>query len=76
MRFISAKTGRYRHVPRLPFPAGVGIALRYALDHSHAGDFSRITLKVGNSLLARAYVSANGTALAPAGAWTFPGVTP
>jgi len=47
-----------------------GIALRYALDHSRTGDFSRITLKVGNSLLARAYVSDNGT-LAPAGAWTF-----
>ena len=47
-----------------------GIALRYALDHSRAGDFSRITLKIGNSLLARAYVSDNGT-LAPAGAWTF-----
>jgi hypothetical protein len=51
-------------------PPGPGIALRYMLDHSHTGDFSRITLKVGNSLLARAYVSKNGT-LAPAGAWTF-----
>lgn len=49
---------------------GPGIALRYMLDHSRTGDFSRITLKVGNSLLARAYVSDNGT-LAPAGAWTF-----
>lgn len=52
-----------------PQPAS-GVALRYVLDHSRTGDFSRITLKVGNSLLARAYVSDNGT-LAPAGAWTF-----
>jgi hypothetical protein len=47
-----------------------GSELSYVLDHSRTGDFSRITLKVGNSLLARAYVSDNGT-LAPAGAWTF-----
>jgi hypothetical protein len=57
--------------PAVPAPQPApGIALRYALDHSRTGDFSRITLKVGNSLLARAYVSGNGT-LAPAGAWTF-----
>jgi hypothetical protein len=48
----------------------LGIALRYVLDHSPAGDFSRITLKVGNSLLARAYIAVDGM-LAPAGAWTY-----
>jgi type IV secretion system protein TrbH len=57
--------------PVVPAPQPApGIALRYALDHSRTGELSRITLKIGNSLLARAYVSDNGS-LAPAGAWTF-----
>ncbi|MEP6606538.1 MAG: hypothetical protein ABJA60_10545 [Nitrosospira sp.] len=47
-----------------------GIALRYALDYSPTEDLSRITLKVGNSLLARAYITVDGT-IAPAGAWTY-----
>ncbi len=52
------------------FPPAPGIALRYVLDHSSTGDLSRITLKVGNSLLARAYLAIDGT-IAPAGAWTY-----
>lgn len=44
--------------------------LRYVLDHSPTGDLSRITLKVGNSLLARAYLAIDGK-IAPAGAWTY-----
>ncbi|SEP42616.1 hypothetical protein [Nitrosovibrio sp. Nv6] len=47
-----------------------GIELHYAIDHSPAADFSRITVKIGHAMLARAYVGDNGT-VAPAGAWTF-----
>lgn len=47
-----------------------GIELRYVLDHSGTAELSRITLKIGGSLLARAYLADNG-AIAPAGAWTF-----
>ena len=53
-----------------PVPPMLGIRLRYVLDHSPTGDLSRITLKVGNSLLARAYIAVDGT-IAPAGAWTY-----
>lgn len=56
--------------PPAPTEKLPGIPLRYVLDHSVAADLSRITLKIGDSLLARAYVNDNG-AIAPAGAWTF-----
>lgn len=51
-------------------PDKTGIELRYAIDHAPAADFSRITVKIGHALLARAYIGDNGT-IAPAGAWTF-----
>ena len=47
-----------------------GIELRYVLDHAPAADFSRVTLKIGRAVLARAYLSHHG-AIAPAGAWTY-----
>ena len=56
-------------VPPSSDPAS-GFELRYVLDHSRTADFSRITLKIGDSLLARAYLNENGV-IAPAGAWTF-----
>lgn len=67
--------------PRKPAPAAkpsapsgpdaaTGLELRYVLDHAGTVDFSRITVKIGDSVLARAYLADNG-AIAPAGAWTF-----
>lgn len=58
------------NIPAQSLPNNLGIDLRYMLDHSRTGDFSRITLQVGNSLLARAYLPDNGV-MAPAGAWTY-----
>ena len=59
---------------KTPAPSGsnaaTGIELRYVLDHSGTAEFSRITLEIGDSLLARAYLNENGV-IAPAGAWTF-----
>ncbi|WP_143002913.1 hypothetical protein [Nitrosospira sp. Nsp1] len=40
------------------------------LVHSSAADFSRITLKVGDYLLTRAYLTNNGS-IAPVGALVF-----
>lgn len=57
-----------------PAPSGsdaaTGIELSYVLDHAATAEFSRITVKIGGSVLARAYLADNG-AIAPAGAWTF-----
>lgn len=57
-------------MPRVPAWRSPGIELRYVLVHSRAPDFSRITLKIGNSLLARAYLTDN-VSIAPAGVWIF-----
>jgi hypothetical protein len=61
-----------------PSPAGRGGAapapsmsvfpLRYVLDRAADGDLYRVTLLVGDQLLARAYLAQHG-AVHPAGAW-------
>ena len=50
-----------------------GYELRYRIDH-HADAFSRVTVRIGAAVLARAYI-ANGNAdvIVPAGAWTYRG---
>lgn len=59
----------------VPVAAAPGIELRYLLDPPHAGSISRITIRIGGAVLARAYLtdSHNPGAAAPAGAWTYRG---
>jgi hypothetical protein len=56
-------------------PAAHGLELRYLLDPARAGMFSRVTMKRGDAVLARAYlVDGNDPGAAvPAGAWTYRG---
>jgi hypothetical protein len=56
-----------------PAAAAPGLELRYLLDPARAGRFSRVTVRIGGAVLARAYlVDANDPgAAAPAGAWTY-----
>jgi hypothetical protein len=58
-----------------PASASPGIELRYLLDPARAGMFSRVTVRVGGAVLARAYlVDGNDPgATVPAGAWTYRG---
>jgi hypothetical protein len=56
-------------------PAAPGLELRYLLDPARAGMFSRVTVRIGDAVLARAYlVDGNDPGAAvPAGAWTYRG---
>jgi hypothetical protein len=56
-----------------PVAAAPGLELRYLLDPARAGMFSRVTVRIGGAVLARAYlVDGNDpSAAAPAGAWTY-----
>lgn len=70
-----ARPIRQSLLPRRPKCPGyllafAGIELLYMLVHSSAADFSRITLKVGDYLLTRAYLTNNGS-IAPVGALVF-----
>lgn len=58
-----------------PSRVAPGLELRYQLDPAQAGAFSRITVRIGSAVLARAYLSDAGEsgAVAPAGAWTYRG---
>jgi hypothetical protein len=58
-----------------PIAAAPGLELRYLLDPARAGMFSRVTVRIGGAVLARAYlVVGNDTGAAvPAGAWTYRG---
>lgn len=68
--------------PRLDIPAeqqnkphrAPGLELRYQLDAAQPDAFSRITVRIGNAVLGRAYLSqGDGGTVAPAGAWTYLG---
>lgn len=56
-------------------PAAPALELRYLLDPGRAGMFSRVTVRIGGAVLARAYlVDGNDPGAAvPAGAWTYRG---
>lgn len=58
-----------------PSRVAPGLELRYQLDAAQGGAFSRITVKIGSAVLARANLSDAGEsgAVAPAGAWTYRG---
>lgn len=55
--------------------AAPGVELRYMLDRAQVGAFSRITVRIGGAVLARAYLADNNDpgAVVPAGAWTYRG---
>lgn len=55
-----------------PSRAAPGLELRYQLDQAQAGAFSRITVRIGSAVLARAYVpDVDERGAAPVGAWTY-----
>ena len=55
-----------------PFHPTPGLELRYQLDQAQAGAFSRITVRIGSAVLARAYVpDVDERGAAPVGAWTY-----
>jgi hypothetical protein len=58
-----------------PIAAAPGLELRYLLDPARAGLFSRVTVRIGGAVLARAYlVDGNDPgAVAQVGAWTYRG---
>jgi hypothetical protein len=58
-----------------PATAAHGLELRYLLDPARAGMLSRVTVRIGGAVLARAYlVDGNDPgAAAPVGAWTYRG---
>lgn len=68
--FTSRSADTKMEEPSDPVKNPEGIELGYFLDHGRSADFSRITIKIGNSMLARAYLSDNGS-IAPAGAWSY-----
>jgi hypothetical protein len=61
---------RSMEAPAAPAAAGQGTELSYALDIPEHGSLHTITLKVGNSYLARAYLP-DAKGVAAAGAWTY-----
>jgi hypothetical protein len=77
--FLFSFNQEFRPKPDTPEPdnavvaAPSGLELRYLLDHARANSFSRITVRIGNAVLARAYLTDHGDrgALAPAGAWIY-----